>query len=77
MDKVKIDNIFCLNGDMWNFLQKRLLNSPQCLISLLFKLLYLTGCQATKRFNVLREKNMLKYLLLRNHKVDDTLHTCL
>ena len=32
--KVEIDNIFCLNGDIWNVLQKRLLNSPQCFISL-------------------------------------------
>ena len=46
-------------------------------IRLLSKSLNLIGCQGDKKAEF--EKNMLKNLLLRNHKVDeaDTLHTCL
>ena len=42
--KVKIDNFFCLNGDIWNlFLQKCLLSSSKYFIWLLSKSLNLIG----------------------------------
>ena len=44
MVKVKIDNFFCLNGDIWNlFLQKCLLSRPLSFIWLLSKSLNLIG----------------------------------
>ena len=50
MGKVEIDNVFCLNGDIWNlFLQKCLLSSPLRFIRLLSKSLNLIGCQGDKK----------------------------
>ena len=50
MEKVKIDNFFCLNGCIWNlFLQKCLLSSPLHFIWFLSKLLNLIGCQGDKK----------------------------
>ena len=50
---VKIDNFFCLNGDIWNlFLQKCLLSSESSTFhSLLSKSLNMIGCQGDKRVN--------------------------
>ena len=58
--KVKIDNFFCLNGDIWNlFLQKCLLSSPVRFIWLLSKSLNFIGCQGDKRVNF--RKNVKKF----------------
>ena len=78
MRKVKIDNFFCFNGNIWNlFLHKCLLSSPQRFTWLLSKSLNLIGYQGEKRVNFRRRKKLNN--LLRNRKVDeaDTFHTCL
>ena len=50
MVKVKTDNFFCLNGDIWNlFLQICLLSSPLSFIWLLSKQLNLIGWQGDKK----------------------------
>ena len=50
MGKVKIDNFFCLIGDIWYlFLQKCLLSSPLRFIWLLSKSLKLIGFQGDKK----------------------------
>ena len=46
MGKVKIDNFFFLNQDIWNlFIQKCILSSPLSFIYLLSNSLNLIGCQ--------------------------------
>ena len=65
MGKVEIDNIFCLNGDIWKtFLQKCLLSSPLCFRLLLSKSLNLIGCQGDKNGKFSEKK--LQNPLLRN-----------
>ena len=49
MGKEEIDNFFCLNGDIWIFLQKCLLNSPLHFIQLLSKSVNLIGCRGGKK----------------------------
>ena len=50
LGKVKIDNFFCLNGDIWNlFLQKFLLSSPVRFIWLLSKSLNFISCEGNKK----------------------------
>ena len=50
MGKVKIDNFFCLSGDIWNFfLQKYLLNNPLRFIWFVSKSLNLIGYQGDKK----------------------------
>ena len=49
MGKEEIDNFFCLNGDIWIFLQKCLLSSPLRFIQLLPKSVNLIGCRGGKK----------------------------
>ena len=50
--KEEIDNLFCLNGYIWNyFFQKCLLSSPLRFIRLLTKSINLIGCRVAKRVN--------------------------
>ena len=50
MGKEKIDNFFCLIGDLWIFLlQKCSLSSPLRFIRLLSKSMNLIGCRGSKK----------------------------
>ena len=71
MGNVNIDQLFCLNGDIWNlFLQKCLLSSALRFIWIYSKSLNLIVAWTAKRINF--RKKMLKNLLLGNRKVDET-----
>ena len=49
MVKVKIDNFFCLNRDIWNLFLQKCLWRPLSFIWLLFKSLNLIGYQGDKK----------------------------
>ena len=49
MGKEEIDNVFCLIGDIWIFLQKCLLSSPLRFIRLFSKSVNLIGCRRGKK----------------------------
>ena len=61
MEKVEIDNFFCLiwDTDIWIFFsQKCLFNIPLCFIFLLSKSLNLISCQGDKKGEFLKKKKI-------------------
>ena len=49
MGKEEVDTHFCLNGDIWIFLQECLLSSSLRFMKLLSKSLNLIGCRVGKK----------------------------